>query len=125
MFVYALKKSSSKTREWVQDGNTDMKPKRNIGNFHMVPGFSDAKSALAHSFRPHVKLLQREDGTYGTFEHWTWYIDPDAEGAELWRQVIRHRKPSKKVIMPSEVAKKYFDETLGILKPERTLSCTF
>ena len=114
--MYVLKKSSSKTREWVQDGNTDMKPKRNVGHFDMVPGFSDAKSALAHWFRPHVKLLQLEDGSYGTFEHWTWYIDPDAKGAELWRQVIRHRNPSKKVIMPSEVAKKYFDETLGILE---------
>ena len=91
----------------------------------MVPGFPDTKSTLAHSFRPLVKLLQLEDGTYGTFEHWTWYIESaDSEGAEIWRQVIRHPKPSKKVIMPSEVAKKHFDETLGILKPERILSRT-
>jgi hypothetical protein len=85
-------------------------------------GFQDAKRVLAQSFRGSVHLLQREDGSYGNFEGWTWFIQGDSDSeAAAWRQLIAHSKPSKKVIMPSDVAKKHFDQSLGVLKPEKRL----
>ena len=69
-----------------------------------------------------MHLLQREDGSYGNFEGWTWSIQGDSKSAsQAWRELIAYSQPSKKVIMSSDVAKKYFDRSLGVLKPEKRL----
>lgn len=85
-------------------------------------GFADAKLILAQSFRGSVQLLQREDGSYGSFEGWTWYIPAKPEDAQkTWRRLIMGPKPSKKVVMHSELAEKHFDKSLGVLRPDQSL----
>ena len=87
--------------------------------------FRDAKHALAGGFRASVRLLQREDNTWGSFEGWSWYVDVDvdettrAEKDSFWRMLIKDRKPSSKVVKPSELAKQHFDRSLGVLNPKQ------
>lgn len=87
--------------------------------------FPDAKHVLAGGFRASVRLLQREDNSWGSFEGWSWYVEVDidektrAEKDSFWRTLIKDRKPSSKVVKPSELAKKHFDRSLGVLNPKQ------
>ena len=42
-----------------------------------------------------------------------------AEKDSFWRSLIKDRKPSSKVVKPSELAKKHFDRSLGVLNPKQ------
>ena len=88
-------------------------------------GFEDAKEILARSFRDSVHLLRREDGSYGNFEGWTWYIEGDSESEwKAFRDLILGGEPSKKMVMPNYMFKKHFDESLGVLRPHLKLART-
>ena len=88
-------------------------------------GFEDAKEVLARSFRDSVHLLRREDGSYGNFGGWTWYIEGDSDSEwKAFRDLILGGEPSKKVVMPNYMLKKHFDESLGVLRPHLKLART-
>ncbi|CAK0873724.1 unnamed protein product [Prorocentrum cordatum] len=68
----------------------------------------------ARGFTPEIKrslqLLQREDGTFGTFGSYTW----SCPGPK--RELVHFQKPSKHVVKDTRVSE-HFDSRLGVLDP--------
>ncbi|CAE8650392.1 unnamed protein product, partial [Polarella glacialis] len=78
----------------------------------LFTAFPDVAGRFTPELRSSVRLLQREDKTFGNFSGWTWLCPKGL------RPLIKDKKPSN-VILNSLVAESHFDKRIGVLNPAK------